>query len=101
MNGECKSYRLNSPMTWQEFRSMPDDIKVTYIKLLREKFSCPDSKIGEMMGASKDQVSLMFKKLGLNQGKTKKEGQLEQGSLLCLGKWCGHASHPGSYGRTY
>ena len=73
MSGECKSYRLNSPMTWQEFRSMPDDIKVTYIKLLREKFRCPDSKIGEMMGATKDQIHIMFKKLGLNKGHTRKK----------------------------
>lgn len=73
MNGECKSFRLNEPMSWQEFKAMPDDIKITYIKLLRQKFSCPDSKIGEMMGADKNQISRMFKKLGLNQGKTKKK----------------------------
>ena len=35
MSGECKSYRLNSPMSWDEFKAMPDDIKITYIKLLR------------------------------------------------------------------
>lgn len=36
MSGEVKSYRLNEPMSWREFKAMPDDIKVTYIKLLRE-----------------------------------------------------------------
>lgn len=71
MNGECKAYRLNSPMSWDEFKAMPDDIKITYVKLLREKFSCPDSKIGEMMGVGKDKIHLMFKKLGLTQGKPK------------------------------
>lgn len=73
MSGECKSYRLNEPMSWKEFMSMPDDIKVTYIKLLRNKFGCPDSKIGEMMGANKDKVSRQFIKLGLDKGKTKKK----------------------------
>lgn len=73
MSGECKSYRLNEPMTWKEFMSMPDDIKITYIKLLRNKFGCPDSKIGEMMGANKDKVSRQFIKLGLDKGKTKKK----------------------------
>lgn len=72
MNGECKSFRLNDPMTWNEFVSMPEDIQVTYIKLLREKFGCPDAKIGEMMGADKDKVSRYFKKLGLRQGHVKR-----------------------------
>ena len=73
MSGECKSYRLNEPISWKEFMSMPDDIKVTYIKLIRNKFGCPDSKIGEMMGVNKDKVSRQFIKLGLDKGKTKKK----------------------------
>ena len=72
MNGDVKTYRLNEPMTLEEFKSMPDDIKVTYVKLLRERFDVPDYKIGEMMGANKDQIWLMFKKLGLN-GTSKKK----------------------------
>lgn len=67
MNGECKSYRLNDPMAWQEFMSMPDDIKVTYIKLIREKFNVPDKNIAEMFGVSKDYVYRTFKKLGLQR----------------------------------
>ena len=30
MNGECKSYRLNDPMMWEEFKKLPDDIKTMY-----------------------------------------------------------------------
>lgn len=66
MSGEAKSYRLNDPMSWAEFMAMPDDLKVTYIKLLRERYNVPDSNIGEMMGADKDRVSRCFIKLGLN-----------------------------------
>ena len=65
MNGEVKSYRLNEPMTWEEFKAMPDDIKETYVKLLREKFDVPDMYIAEMMGVSKDKVFRLFNKLGL------------------------------------
>ena len=65
MNGECKSYRLNEPMSWTEFKAMPDDIKVTYIKLLREKFDVPDSEIYKMFGTNKDTLSRFFKALGL------------------------------------
>jgi hypothetical protein len=72
MSGECKSYRLNKPMTWTEFKAMPDDIQITYVKLLRQKFSVPDRKLAEMFGTSKDGISFRFKKLGLNEGKTRK-----------------------------
>jgi hypothetical protein len=65
MNGECKSYRLNSPMAWEEFKAMPDDIKITYIKLLREKFDVPDCELYKMFGTNKDALSRYFKALGL------------------------------------
>lgn len=65
MSGECKSYRLNEPMKWQEFKAMPDDIKVTYIKLLREKFDVPDCELYKMFGTDKDALSRYFKKLNL------------------------------------
>lgn len=73
MNGEVKSYRLNEPMSWKEFRAMPDDIKVTYVKLLREKFGVPDSHIAEMMGTSKGGFSKEMQRLNLN-GEQKARG---------------------------
>ena len=66
MSGECKSYRLNAPMNWDEFKAMPDDIKISYIKLLREKYDVPDRELCRMFGTNKDAVSRLFKKLGLN-----------------------------------
>lgn len=68
MNGEVKAYRLNEPMTWQEFKAMPDDIKVTYIKLLREKFGVPDCKVADMMGVHKCVMSGEIKRIGLGHG---------------------------------
>ena len=41
MSGEVKSYRLNKPMTWQEFKAMPHDVQYGYIKLLKSKYSVP------------------------------------------------------------
>lgn len=71
MNGECKSYRLNEPMAWNEFKSMPDDIKVAYIKLLREKFNAPVTHIAKMMGVSEAAVRKELTMLNLNEGKHK------------------------------
>lgn len=69
MNGECKSFRLNDPMDWNEFKSMPDDIKITYIKLLRQKYNVPDAHIYKMMGTNVCSFSKEMNRLGLAVGK--------------------------------
>lgn len=76
MSGECKSYRLNEPMAWKEFRTMPDDIKITYIKLLRKKFNVPDKQIANMMSINVCSFSEEMKKLGLNVG-NKRSGTIK------------------------
>lgn len=65
MSGEVQAYRLNEPMKFDEFTAMPDDIQVSYVKLLREKFNVPDRSIGEMMGADRNKTFRYFKKIGL------------------------------------
>ena len=69
MNGECKSYRLNSPMTFEEFVSMPDDLKVMYIKALREKYKVPGKVLANAMGAAEHQLRYHVNRLGLGLGK--------------------------------
>ena len=64
MNGECKAYRLNSPMKWAEFKSLPDDLKVAYIKMLREKYNAPTKEITAMMGVSEFSYGEVMRKLG-------------------------------------
>lgn len=65
MNGECKSYRLNEPMKWKEFKAMPDDLKVTYIKILQQKYNVPCTQLGEMFGVNRLTVSKMLKELNI------------------------------------
>ena len=65
MNGECKTYRLNSPMKWAEFKAMPDEYKITYIKLLRQKFGVSDTNIGRMLGVSQGSISREVIRLGI------------------------------------
>ncbi len=68
MNGQVESYKLNSPMTWKEFKKLPDDLKVDYIKLIRSKYNAFDSAIAEMMGINKVALSHEIKRLGLGYG---------------------------------
>lgn len=49
LNGECKTYKLGAPMTWDEFSKMPDDLKAMYIKSLRRKFTVPDEELATFM----------------------------------------------------
>ena len=69
MNGEVKAYRLNDPMTWAEFKALPEDLQEVYVKGLRSRFGVSDTKIGEMFGMSQNATSVYFKKKGLALGK--------------------------------
>ena len=70
MSGEVKSYNINEPMKWKEFKALPDDIKIVYIKALREKFGVSDKKIGtEMMGVSQTAIAVEVGRLGIKLGK--------------------------------
>ena len=79
MNGETKTYKMNSPMNWQEFRGMPDDLKIAYIKALRKKFAVPNIEIAKMFGCSKPILYKEFKRLGgLAVGSGANHGKWEQ-----------------------
>ena len=69
MNGEVKSYRLNDPMTWKEFKKLPDDIKVAYIKNLREKYAVPNKDLAKAMGVNSGYFGEILRGLGLGLGK--------------------------------
>ena len=68
MNGEVKSYRLNDPMRWKEFKKLPDDIKTMYIKSIREKYDVPDQYIAEVMGVNPSTFCKTMKRLGCTLG---------------------------------
>lgn len=68
MNGPVESYRMNDPMSWEEFKKLPDDLKVTYIKALREKYKVPDSMLADSMGVGRPVFSKYMKCYGLSLG---------------------------------
>lgn len=68
MNGEVKSFRMNEPMLWAEFKAMPNDLKVVYIKALRERYEVPDKEIFKMMGVPRSTGQLMLANIGCTVG---------------------------------
>ena len=65
MSGECVTYRLNAPMKWDEFRAMPDEHKITYIKNIQKKWNVSLANIGVMLGISQSLISQETKRLGI------------------------------------
>lgn len=68
MNGEVKSISLNRPMDWAEFKEIPDDLKVEYIKRLRVRFALYDSDIAAMMKVSRGAMSTELDRLKIRTG---------------------------------
>ena len=69
MNGECKSYRLGSPMGWEEFNEMPDGLKIMYIKLIRDKYHTPDRIMAHCMGVPAATFSKKMRELNIGLGR--------------------------------
>lgn len=65
MNGEVKSYKLNDPVSWAEFKAWPDDIKITYVTALRKKYNVSDTNIAKMMGVCQATFSEVVRRLGI------------------------------------
>ena len=70
MNGDVKSYNLNRSMTWEEFRSMPQDLQTMYIKKLRNEFGVPDIVLSKAMGICKSSFSKAMRELNLSLGRS-------------------------------
>lgn len=69
MNGEIKTFKMNQPISWEEFKTYPDDIKRQYIRSLRVRFQVPDKLIAEMMGVPKSTFGLWMQNLNITVGK--------------------------------
>lgn len=71
MNGEVILYpNLKQPMTWAEFKTLPDDIKKEYINWIRDTFGADDTSIADMLGVCRSIICKHFKCWGLNKGKS-------------------------------
>ena len=67
-NGEIMQYKLNQPMKWNEFRSMPEDLQREYIQKLESEKKARAIDIAEMLGINKNYLSNYTRTLF--QGKT-------------------------------
>ena len=50
LNGPVHTYKLDEPMTWGEFKAMPEDLQKKYILNLQELYRANDTMLGKMFG---------------------------------------------------
>lgn len=65
MNGEVITYPMNDPLTWAEFKKLPDDIKCLYIKAVVQRYDVPIANMAEMFGVHHTHLRKELKRIGL------------------------------------
>lgn len=68
MNGECTTYRMNDPMTWKEFKKLPDELKKVYILQVRERFHAKSKDFCELFSCSHYTFDKELARLGVGVG---------------------------------
>ena len=88
MNGETRIYRMNDPMKWEEFKTMPVDLQVQYIKAIRNRWHVSDSCIARMMGVNQSSFSCHARKISvaLGRGTGKQKSDKDGFSSWCSGE---------------
>jgi hypothetical protein len=56
-------------MTWKQFKELPDDLKVCYIKAIRKKYATPDRVLARCMGVPAATFSKKMRELGIGLGR--------------------------------
>lgn len=65
LSGPVESYNLSGPMSWAEFKRMPEDLRKQYLTKLKNEFHASDAMLGRMFGVSEVTVNLHRNKLGV------------------------------------
>lgn len=65
MNGEVVTYPLDIPRTWEEYKTLPDDIKAEYITHLYEKYHVGQAMLARMFGVNRITVKDEYDRRGL------------------------------------
>lgn len=83
MNGKVREYRMNSPITYAEFKKYPDDLKKKYVKRLRDTFDVSDTDIAAMMGVKAKTLNAALVKIDASGGRRGKR----KADYVAFEKW--------------
>ena len=66
LSGEVMTYNLSKPMTWVEFKYMPEDLQKQYLEKLRNEYGARGTELAEMFGINKGSLSQYCKRRNWN-----------------------------------
>lgn len=66
-NGPVSTYKLDAPMSWEQFREMPFDLRKKYLNSLYDLYGASDARIGAMMLVSPPTVARARAELGIHR----------------------------------
>ena len=73
LNGPCVEVKLDEPMKWDRFKSLPVSLAKEYIANLRETYNPSQKMLAEMFGVGQSTVCTVFKSLGINSGPARRD----------------------------
>lgn len=73
MNSDVKSFKLDKPMGWKEFKGMPDDLKIEYLTKPRDEHGGGLQTIADMLGCAKATLWRYTSELGVTFLRQSKE----------------------------
>lgn len=65
-NGEVKTMNMNRPMTWPDFKAMPNDLQNEYVQKCVETFGCSLHDFGSLFNVHPMTISRNFKECGID-----------------------------------
>lgn len=66
MNGEVQSYNLNSPMKWEHFKRLPDDLKHEYLSAIISKYNPQREALAKMFGITPNTLYVTCREVGIS-----------------------------------
>lgn len=77
MNGEVITYQMNRPMSWAQFKKMPDDTKREYINSIIHKYDPQQTAVAAMFGVTPRTLYVLCEELGIRfkRGGTQRENR--------------------------
>lgn len=78
MNGPVRTYQMDRPMSWREFKEMPEDLRKQYLVHLREAYTATNELLADMFQVSLGTIQREQTRLGI----TATHPHLDRGSAL-------------------
>jgi hypothetical protein len=74
LNGPVVTLKLDEPMTWKDFKALPEDKRRLYLERLKELYQPSCSMLGQMFGVTEPAVSRQLSRLGVTPAYSRTSG---------------------------